>query len=314
MIARIEDRSQKWVTFIEGHGEVSPLQKGNRDLSHFYQQLKAEHWSVAVQNLSNQPIIADNTQLVVLAAGQKKWLSSEIKILLDYLKQGGNLLLLREEKDNLPAAIEQFIGIEKLPGTLIDWRGYQSGTPHPAVLIVNQFTKHAVNFSINSLLAFPWSVGLNLVDNDIHSADRIYEVILQTHEGVWNELDSNQSELSFTPEKGEQTKSFAVAISLELAKQKQRIIVIGDASFLSNGAINNYANRQFAMNLIHWLSDSPVELLQQQSKDHFILLSPWVDFIFKWGFLLVSPLILYLLFLVAKKKAAVTPINKGEAG
>ena len=313
MIMQIQERSQKWIIFIEGHGEVSPLKQTNRDLSAFYQQLKAEHWSVAVQNLANRPIIANNTQLVVIAAGKKAWLATETTTLLNYLKQGGNLLLLREKDDSLPPQIIDFIGINKLPGVLIDWRGYQSGTPHPAVLIVNQFSKHPVNFSIDSLLAFPWSVGLELTNKASLSktnedakqnletrsglTDLVYRVILKTHQGVWNELNSDQTELAFTPEKGEVTASFPLAISLQKASKKQRVIVVGDASFLSNGAINNYANGQFAINIIHWLSESPIQRLQNQSDDSFIRLSAIGNMLFNWLFWLLLPLIFMLLII-----------------
>ncbi|MDQ7049544.1 MAG: Gldg family protein [Enterobacterales bacterium] len=318
MITQIQQRSQKWIIFIEGHGEASPLQPANRDLSGFYHQLRAEHWPVAVQNLANRPIIANNAQLVVIAAGQKAWLAAETTSLLNYLKQGGNLFLLREENDYIPAPIINFIGIKKLPGVLIDWRGYQSGTPHPAVLIVNQFTKHPVNFSIDSLLAFPWSVGLDVTkknsmpDTDISakenvnhsasSADPIYEVILNTHQGIWNELNSDQAELSFTPAKGEVTRSFPIAISFENRIKKQRIFVVGDASFLSNGAVNNYANSQFAMNIIHWLSNSPVQRLQNKSEDSFIQPTPLGNIIFNWLFLMLP--FVFMMFIVTKSLSA----------
>ncbi len=292
MIGQIHQRSEKWISFIEGHGEASPFNKTNRDLSAFYQALKAENWPLAAQNLTNQPMIAKNTQLVIVAASKKPWFAAETKALLEYLKSGGNLLLLREADDHLPQAIIDYIGVEKRSGVLIDWRGYQSGTPHPAVLIVNQFSKHPVNFSIDSLLAFPWSVGLKV--KQPVSSNRLYEIVVQSHKGVWNELDSDQEELSFTPEKGEETQSFPVAISVEDPAIKQRIIVVGDSSFLSNGAITNYANAQFAMNLVHWLSESPVEKVTSQHEDHFIAISPLANFIFRWGFSLILPLIMGL--------------------
>ncbi|MCF6192752.1 MAG: GldG family protein, partial [Kangiellaceae bacterium] len=299
LVLQLTTRTDQWITFIEGHGEASPFTKTNRDISQFYQSIKSLGWPVAVQNLVKRPRIASNTKILVIAASQKQWLPAEINSIMRYLHEGGNLLLLREQKDQLPNELLSYLGISTELGVLIDWQGYQSGTPHPAILIVNQFTDHPVNTGIDSLLAFPWSYAL-LLDEKAKQAHRDYQTILATHSGVWTEHNSEQAELAFNEQNGELQQSFSIGYSLEDNQLKQRVIVMGDSSFLSDSAINNYANRQFSLNLISWLASQSNEVINQPYRDSYIKATPLLHFILTWLFSLILPL-LFIIFLLAKK-------------
>ncbi len=291
VIIQLTTRNNQWITFIEGHGEPSPFGQSSRDISSFFQSLKQLGWPVAMQNLSKQPIISNNTQVLVIADSQKEWLPGELNALMDYLNRGGNLLVLREAQDRLPDELQALLAINTVSGSLIDWQGYQSGTPHPAILIVNQFDTHPINSGINSLLAFPWSVGLKIVKQQQKDHNE-YRAIIQTHNGVWNEFNPEEIELAFNPDSGEQRQAFDLAYSIKNKLNGQRIIVVGDSSFLSDAAINNYANQQFSLNMISWLSSQNFEELKTNSQDSFIRVNPWTHFLLQWLFALILPLLL----------------------
>ena len=178
LILQLTNRSKQWITFIEGHGEASIFGKTNRDITQFYHSIKELGWPISAQNFSRNPIITNNTKLAVIAAGKTEWLPAEVNALTQYLKGGGNLLLLREHDDKIPKSIEHYLGIEKMPGVLIDWNGYQSGTPHPAVLIINNFADHPINTGVNSLIAMPWAVGLERLTNKVDNFE--YESVMSS--------------------------------------------------------------------------------------------------------------------------------------
>lgn len=299
MVIQLQTRSNQWITFIEGHGEATPFEKTNRGLSSYYESLKQLGWPVAMQNLSKSPIISQNTKVLVIADSRQEWLASEVNAVLEYLNKGGNLLLLREKDDVIPNDFSQFIGISPLAGTLVDWQGYQSGTPHPAVLIVNQFTAHTVNTGIDSLLAFPWSQGL-LLDNAVGNSAFDYQPILISHVGVWTEFNEQQAELSFNSEIGELKGPMTIAYGLKHKETEQRLVIIGDSSFLSDSTINNYNNRQFSLNIISWLSSQNVVRSEIENRDNHIAMSRLTHFVFKWGFSLLFPAVLVLCFLVVR--------------
>jgi hypothetical protein len=232
LVIQLSTRADQWILFVEGHGEASPFAQSNRALSSFYQSLKSLGWPVAMQNFSKQPVISENTKVLVIAASQQKWLPSEVKLVEQYLQNGGNLLLLREANDKVPEAITGLIGVDTHKGTLIDWLGYQSGTPHPAILIVNEFNKHPINTGIDSLLAFPWSTGLKLLPT-INQTNFEVEPVLTSHQGVWSEFDEQNEQLAFNPEIGELRQAFNLALALKSKTSQQRIVVVGDSSLLS---------------------------------------------------------------------------------
>ena len=295
-IEQMMRRKSQWITFIEGHGEASLFDKKTAGLSKLYNVLTQMGWPVAAQNLNQMPLVSDNTKLLVIASSKQQWLPKEVNLVIEYLKNGGNLFLLLDPDSFVPPAIEEYLGTSSLPGTLIDWNGYQSGTPHPAIVVVNQLSQHPVVNQLNSLLAFPWSSGLLVVATD-ENKNFNYETVIETHAGVWNELNADQEQMVFNQET-EQQRAFPLAIAAVNQARNQKIMVIGDSHFISDSAINNYANKQFALNIISWLTnvDSQEQQLAQQ-RDKSLAPSRIGHFIFNWGFNLLVPALVLVVWL-----------------
>lgn len=328
LIDHIESKSEQWITFIQGHDEVSVFAKSGRSFSKFYSQLKSLGFPVIEQNLREQKFISDNTKLVVIADSKEEWLAGEVEVLMEYLNSGGNLLVMHEAEDRIPKIISTYLGVTAQEGTLIDESGFSSGTPHPAILIVNQFTQHNINQGINSLLAFPWSVGLNIIepiiepDMDNNGTQALWKkkIVLASHQLVWNEITRSKNmhtaekKFIFKASKTEKRKSHLLLVALERSlisiknshsPIKQKVVVVGDSSFISDMAVNNYANLQLGINLINWLltseSLSQTDQLQSQSfhtpyRDNYIQISPLTHFILNWFFSVIFPLVLLLFF------------------
>ena len=305
-ILQMLKRKQQWIIFIEGHEEASPFAQKSSDLGEFYQALKSAGWPIAAQNLTQMPVISDNTGLLVIASSKQPWLAGEINIVLDYLNRGGHLLLLADPNSFVAEAIETFIGITRLPGTLVDWNGYQSGTPHPAVVIINSKTRysktsHPVVSHLSSLIAFPWSSGLKRIDMP-EEADVVYQAILNTNKNVWSEFDIDAEKISFEQIKGELQQSFVVAMSRYNVKTKQKIIMLGDSHFASDSAINNYSNKQFALNLVSWLTHPSTNIDNRlvNRSDNSITPSRFARFAMNWLFSLILPLLILTLWLISR--------------
>ncbi len=325
LIDHIESKSSQWITFIQGHDEVSVFSKSGRSFSKFYIQLKSLGFPVIEQNLRKQKFISNNTKLVIIADSKQEWLEDEIEVLMQYLHGGGNLLVMREAKDKIPEMLEDYLGVSAQQGTLIDEKNFSSGTPHPAILIVNQFSQHSINQGINSLLAFPWSVSLNIIAPIIETkgTETLWEneIVLTSHQLVWNEMVSSENILStenefiFEPLKKEKKKSHSLLIALERKltsanptnfHSTQRVLVVGDTSFISDAAINNYANLQLGINMVNWLlsyqSQSIVDQSENQYQDNYIRISPITHFILNWFFSLIIPFSVLAFFIYQRIK------------
>ncbi len=285
-------RKQQVITFIEGHGEASPFGKTTSDIKQFYKLLKDSGWQVVVQNLT-QHRLNDATDLLVIASSKQSWLPGEAAQVINYLKSGKNILLLMDPESEIPESISQFLGIQKAPGTLVDWRGYQSGTPHPAVLVIDKFEKHPVVAHLNQLLAFPWASGIEKASSFNEQRFR-FVPLLKTHKGVWNEHHITAESLSFDEEQGEKQQVFSIAVSLLGQKSQQKAIVVGDSHFLSDSAINNYDNLQFSLNLVSWLTGNSLNQ-QPQVQDAQLKPAKIGQFVFHWILLPGIPIAFLLL-------------------
>ena len=284
-------RKQQVITFIEGHEEASPFGKTTSDIKQFYALLKESGWQVVVQNLT-QNRLNDATNLLVIASSKQPWLPGEAAQVLNYLKSGKNLLLLMDPESEVPNDIKHFLGIQKVPGTLVDWRGYQSGTPHPAVLVIEQFEPHPTVNHLNQLLAFPWSAGVEISTTFDQERFQVTP-LLNTHQGVWNEFDITSDSLSFDGKQGERQQSFSIALSLQGQSNQQKVIVVGDSHFLSDSAINNYDNLQFSLNLVSWLTGNSLNK-QQRATDAQLKPSQFGRIILLWILLPGFPLLFLL--------------------
>jgi len=291
-IVDLAKRKQSWVVFVEGHGEGSPFGDKSTDMGEFYRELKSRGWPVAAVNLNQTPVISDNTEILVIAASRSQWLNSEVTLVTNYLRGGGKLLLLIDPDSVVPNALEQFLGIERFPGTLVDWKGYQSGTPHPAVVISESNGEHPALKQLKGILAFPWASALKVKKQ---SGQFTAKSLLTTHAGVWNEFDIASESLAHDAAQGELQQSFSLAFALESETRGQRAIVVGDSHFISDAAINNYANKALALSLITWLASETISTTSVEDQlDHALAPSRWGHFTFSWGFSLLLPLIILL--------------------
>ncbi len=282
-IDKLLTRKHQWITIIEGHKEASPFGKSTSDIKQFYQTLKQMGWPIAVQNLTQFPL-NDRTELLIIASPKEPWLPGEMAQVINYLNQGKSLLLLIDPDSEVPAQLSAYLGVVRHKGTLVDWQGFQRGTPHPAVLVVDQFKSHPVVSNLSQLLAFPWASALKVHINEESNFTK--EIIIETHQGVWNEFDIDAESLAFEEAKGEKQQAFPLALSLQNKTNQQKIIIIGDSHFLTDSAINNYDNMQFALNLVSWLTNSEISR-SVDNKDSSLVISSlgfWVlNFIFLMG-------------------------------
>jgi len=90
----VSREQDKWLVFIEGHGERRSDHQANFNLSTWTTTLKQKGFKTKTLNLVQHQQIPRNTAAVIIASPEKPWLSGEINILKDYLDNGGNLLWL----------------------------------------------------------------------------------------------------------------------------------------------------------------------------------------------------------------------------
>lgn len=277
-------QANHWIVFLQGHEEPDPFGKENRDYSLWRMALENQGFKIQPLILNKTPFIADNVQLLIIASSQSNWLAHEEALLTDYLSKGKNLLWLIDPTSTRLTFLEKLLGVSPLPGTIVDLHGQKLGTPHPAITLIEQYP--SLPFATPKLLsAYPWSVALEIGTSSWEIAP-----LLLTHETTWTATGSLSGQIAFDPDKNEKAGPLLLGVRLTrshpLTQQEQRIAVIGNSRFMSNGVIQNYGNLAFGQNLISWLhvDDQLLKLEQPVSTDSFSHIHLITGMLIQYGF------------------------------
>lgn len=302
-LLQLANTDERWITFLAGHGERSPLGKANFDLGMFGKRLEDRNIKVQSFNLVQFPTIPDNSSLLVLSSPTVPLLAKELNIISDYIRQGGNLLLLTDPNNPHLKSIENQLGIYKLPGTIVDSSSGLYGIDNPSFVLIKDYPAHPVTANFNSITVFPISAGLEIDEESHFSAEALISSVPRS----WTESGEIAGKIRFDPdsEEVEGPLTLAYALTREFStKNQQRVIVVGDADFLSNSFLDNVGNSEFGFRLINWLThdDRFIEIPAKNTPGKSLHLTTTSVAIIGFGFLIVLPLLLILTGFVIWRK------------
>lgn len=303
-LQRLLRSRERWLAFIEGHGERSVLGQANHDFGHLAQQLRQRGFRLQPINLAETRTIPDNTAVLVLAGSRMPFLPGELQLLLDYLERGGGLLWLADPGQ--PTGLEPLaaaLGIELLPGTIIDLAGQLLGINDPTIALVTAslYGDHAAlsGFAYNTIYPAAGAVAAGQADG------WRLQPLLTTGSHTWLETGPLSGEVGHdegTDLQGPLT--LGVALEREVETQPngtkregpQRVAVIADGDFLSNTYIGNTGNLELGLRLFNWLSfeDDMIAIPARTAGDTQLELDNLVLGASGIFFLLVLPLALLL--------------------
>ena len=303
-LLRISRQDDRWIVFVTGHGERSPSGVANHDLGDFGRELERKGLNVQTVNLAETDI-PRNTHTLVLASPRVKLLPGEIRRLQEYVKNGGNLLWLAEpgELQGLEPLAEQ-LGIEFLPGMVVDATAQMFGVENPAFVVVTAYPRHDVTNDMETVTMFPEAVALDI--NDTQDWDSL--PLLLTLERSWTELGKLEGDISFDPDTDERAGPLIIGIVLtrtvasgeERDPTEQRVIVTGDGDFLSNTYLGNAGNLGLGLSMTHWLShdETLIDIHIKSAPDTSLVLGNISRAVIGLGFLFGLPALLLITGLV----------------
>ena len=164
---RLMRARERKIVFIEGHGERSPERQANFDLSSFAQHLTKQGFLIETLNLAKRMKIPQQTSVLVIAGPQAAFLPGEVRLLVDYVKSGGNLLWLGEPLKissdhpmNGLLPLSELLGIEFLDGVVVDSTTQKYGISRPDYAIITEYPRHPVNNGFSTVTLFPQAAGI----------------------------------------------------------------------------------------------------------------------------------------------------------
>jgi ABC-type uncharacterized transport system involved in gliding motility auxiliary subunit len=299
---RIARQKERRVSYLSGHGERDLLGEANHDFGQFGKLLVQKGIELTRLNLAETGSIPDDINLLVIADPRVALLSGEVSLLNNYVKQGRNLLWLSEPgSDPGLAPLAETLGVEFLPGTIVDATTQLFGIDNPAFAIIPNYPMHPITREITSITLYPEATAIEVEAPDDWQA----EPLLTTLDRAWTEIGPISGTIRFDEDSDERMGPLDIGFVFTRPRQnksgngetdsgEQRVIVIGDSDFLSNAYLGNAGNVELGLNLFNWLNhdDQFISITARTASDVNLELSKVEQLIIGFGFLVVLPLIL----------------------
>jgi ABC-type uncharacterized transport system involved in gliding motility auxiliary subunit len=307
-LQRLAVPEKRRMVFLIGHGERSPEGRQGHDLKQFVDEVAKRGVTNGVVNLALSGRLPEDTDVLVIAGPKTAILPGELKIIESFIQQGGNLLWLLD-----PGEIRGFgsllkrLGLDVLPGTIVDASTQVLGIDDPTFALVADYPPHLVTQGLEQMTMFPSSVALMAQGQGEFEK----EPLLMTLERSWTELGPIQNKVAFEKEKGEVhgplTLAFALTRPIESRGQvgkldpqgspdslsEQRIVVVGDGDFLSNNYLGNGGNLDLGIRLAQWLThgDQMIQIPKMDLPDRKLDLSAIESSLIAVLFLILLPVV-----------------------
>ncbi len=293
----VSRQQERTLFFVEGHGERTPFNQANFNLSTFGGQLKMKGFKLQAINLISAQHIPLKSSVVVIASPERAWLQTEIDVLTSYINGGGNILWLSDPgNDSNLHQLALKLGLTISNSIIIDPNAETLGIQDPEFALVTEYAPHPISAATKSVTLFPQASPISKTsENNTWQ----YIPLLNSQSNTW--LKSNiESRSAESNTQGPFQLGYLLTRSIKPNQSPQRIAVIGDGDFLSNSFIGNGANLQLGMAIMNWLAidDQLISIPIKTTLDSQLDLSRNQSLIIGLGFLIVLPVILLLTGLV----------------
>ncbi|MDE2316803.1 MAG: ABC transporter, partial [Xanthomonadaceae bacterium] len=223
--------------------------------------------------------------------------------LVNYVQDGGNLLWLRDPaNDDLGLKpLANALGVQVLPGVLVDGAGSALGLGDPRLLAVAQYPPNPITLGFQLATRFPQVAALARTG----AGGWTVTPLLRSSAQSWTEFhpidNAHPSAIHYDAAAGEFKGpldfGFALArLSPSPGKREQRAVVIGDGDFLSNAYLGQGGNRALGERIFNWLlgDDALVDLPREGVPDRVLRIGQGELNATTIGFMVVLPLLLLL--------------------
>jgi len=272
------------VGFLTGDLERNIYKIGEREykvltnLSTFRYALVNQGFDVDTVSLDGRDVPADISMLVI--ADPRTALSpAALARVQQYIDKGGNLLIIGEPgKQALLNPVIQPLGVQLMDGTVAQPSGELSPDLVQAYMTetAGSFSKGAeLKRKDSAVVSMPGATGLTYTTNNGFD---VKPLLMTDGRKSWMKKDrlvADSAAIVYSAANGDVRASFATAVALtrKVNGREQRIVVTGDADFMSNGELQRTsiqtANFIFNTALFRWLSNGefPIDTSRPDSKD-----------------------------------------------
>ena len=289
-LIRLSRTSTAVAYWLDGHGERKIDGVANHDLGEWGRQLQMKGYKLSSLNLSIAQDVPRNAATLIIASPQTDLQEAEVAKLRAYVEAGGNLLwLIDPEPLRGLEPIADFLGLVLTPGTVVDPSLKPRSGP-PTLAVGSNYARHPITgaFRLNTL--FPGSRQIGSAERDGWRITPLLEVAQRG----WVETGKLDDKPVFDKDKDFQGPvNIATAFERTAGDKQQRVVVVGNGSFLANAFLGNGGNLQLGVAMMSWLTndDKMIYIPARPAADVQINIDQTLLYLIAFTFLLVLPLV-----------------------
>ena len=289
LLMRLARSGERLVMSLEGHGERRLSGTANHDLGEFGKQLAAKGFKSGGLNLALAQEVPANVSTLLIANPQVDLQPAEAQKIKQFVQKGGNLLwLIDPEPLRGLQPVAELLGLTLGPGTVVDPDAAKFNAS-PTMAIAASYGRHAItdNFRLNTI--FPFARLIAASDGGDWRATRLIEVAPRG----WVEMGKLDGTIAFDKARDVPGPvNIAVALERNVSDRVQRVIVVGNGSFLANTFLGNGGNLDLGVNMINWLAgdETLIAIQPRPSLDSGLELGRGAQYLILFGFLIFLPL------------------------
>jgi ABC-2 type transport system permease protein len=266
------------IVFEDGDDERSIAIKGDRSYELFSNARKArkslinQGFDVVSIDL-NKSELPSGATILVLADPAKPFSSNAFLRIRQYLNAGGNMLITAEPQHRAvinPLLAE--LGVQLADGVMVN-----PDRNAPPDLINARFTGNLNYFeqmkNPYATVAMPTAAML-----EVQNKGFTIDTLLQSTPKGWNKVtgfDPSSTSVSYEPQHGDRlgSRPLMLALTRNMENKQQKILISGDADFMSNNLIVKAYNLPFINGIFRWFSNGafPVKVKRAAPMDDAIL-------------------------------------------
>jgi ABC-type uncharacterized transport system involved in gliding motility auxiliary subunit len=259
-ILRLLNPDNNVVYFLTGHGERDIEQPGEASMTRAKATLESKNYTVKTLNLIAENQIPEDATVIVIAGPIQPVTADEVKLLSDYLANGGSLIVMEDPtsltefgdaKDPLAEMLSENWGITFNNDIVIDLN-----SPQPTTAAAAYYDSyHPVTVNMNRLAAyFPFTRSLSMASD---KEGVTLTSLVQTNERSWGETDFDSltggGQVALDPD--ETSGPLTLAAAGENSTTGGRVVVFGTSNLAVDQIFDAYGNGDMFVNSIDWTAE-----------------------------------------------------------
>jgi ABC-type uncharacterized transport system involved in gliding motility auxiliary subunit len=289
-LMRLMRGTSSLVMWVEGHGERRLDGIANHDLGELGRQIQQRGLKINSVNLALAQEVPANASVLVIASPQTDLQPAEVEKVQRYVRDGGNLLwLVDPEPLRGLQPLAEMLGLVLTPGTVVDPSTARRVAGPPVFALATTYGRHPITAAFQYNTLFPYARQIGVTEMEDWRVTPLIEVAPRG----WVEMSKLDDKPAFDASHDlPGPVNIAAAFERTVNEKQQRIVVIGNAAFLSNAFLGNAGNLQLGIATLNWLTaeDNLVAIDPRPASDSRIEVDQMTLYLIGFGFFVALPL------------------------